>query len=94
MGDPGEYSDASFQVVAGEYQTELADTCGYNMNDWGDNGFAEMSDEMWNYIETKCKKDGKYVVTIKLYHYNEEPGEFTPYLVDGKQVEFQVYVTK
>ncbi len=94
MGDPGEYSDASFQVVAGEYQTELADTCGYNMNDWGDNGYAEMSDEMWNYIETKCKKDGKYVVTIKLYHYNEETGEFTPYLVDGKQVEFQVYVTK
>ena len=51
-----------------------------------------MSDEMWNYIETKCKKDGKYVVTIKLYHYNEETGEFTPYLADGKQVEFQVYL--
>ena len=94
MGDPGEYSDASFQVVAGEYQTELADTCGYNMNDWGDNGYAEMSDEMWNYIETHCKKDGKYVVTIKLYRYNKETKEFTPYIVDGKQVEFQVYVTK
>lgn len=94
MGDPGEYSDASFQVVAGEYQTELTDTCGYNMNDWGDNGYAEMSDEMWNYIETHCKKDGKYAVTIKLYRYNKETKEFTPYIVDGKQVEFQVYVTK
>lgn len=94
MGDPGEYSDASFQVVAGEYQTELADTCGYNMNDWGDNGYADMPEEMWNYIETHCKKDGKYVVTIKLYRYNKETKEFTPYIVDGKQVEFQVYVTK
>ena len=57
-------------------------------------GLADMSDEMWNYIETHCKKDGKYAVTIKLYRYNKETKEFTPYIVDGKQVEFQVYVTK
>ncbi len=34
------------------------------------------------------------MVTIKLYRYNKETKEFTPYIVDGKQVEFQVYVTK
>lgn len=47
---------------------------------------------MLAYIKAHCKQGDKYVVTIKLYHYDEETGEFTPYLADGKQVEFQVYL--
>ena len=95
LKDPGEYSDAYFQVVAGSFSTDQdADINLYAKSDMFSCGLAEMSDEMWNYIETHCKKDGKYVVTIKLYRYNKETKEFTPYIVDGKQVEFQVYVTK
>ena len=96
LGKPGEYSDAYFQIVAGEYATNLTDMCGYNTCDWYANGYAnaQNSDEMWEYIKTNCKQGDKYVVTIKLYHYNEDTGEFTPYLVDGKQVEFLVYVTE
>ena len=95
LKDPGEYSDAYFQVVAGSFSTDQdADINLYAKSDMFSCGLADMSDEMWNYIETHCKKDGKYVVTIKLYRYNKETKEFTPYIVDGKQVEFQVYVTK
>ena len=95
LKDPGEYSDAYFQVVAGSFFTDQdAGINLYAKSDMFSCGFAEMSDEMWNYIETHCKKDGKYAVTIKLYRYNKETEEFTPYIVDGKQVEFQVYVTK
>ena len=96
LGKPGEYSDAYFQIVAGEYATNLTDMCGYNTNDWMSNGYANAQnpDKMWEYIKTNCKQGDKYVVTIKLYHYNEDTGEFTPYLVDGKQVEFLVYVTE
>ena len=96
LGTPGEYSDAYFQIVAGEYATNLTDMCGYNTNDWMSNGYANAQnpDKMWEYIKANCKQGDKYVVTIKLYHYNEDTGEFTPYLVDGKQVEFLVYVTE
>ena len=96
LGKPGEYSDAYFQIVAGEYATNLTDMCGYNTNDWMSNGYANAQnpDKMWEYIKANCKQGDKYVVTIKLYHYNEDTGEFTPYLVDGKQVEFLVYVTE
>ena len=95
LKDPGEYSDAYFQVVAGSFSTDQdADINLYAKSDMFSCGLADMPEEMWNYIETHCKKDGKYVVTIKLYRYNKETKEFTPYIVDGKQVEFQVYVTK
>ena len=96
LSDPGEYSDAYFQIVAGEYATNLTDMCGYNKCDWYANGYAnaQNSDKMWEYIKANCKQGDKYVVTIKLYHYNEDTEEFTPYLVDGKQVEFLVYVTE
>ena len=96
LGEPGEYSDAYFQIVAGEYVTNLTDMCGYNTNDWMSNGYANAQnpDKMWEYIKANCKKGDKYVVTIKLYHYDKDTKEFTPYLVDGKQVEFLVYVTE
>ena len=95
LKDPGEYSDAYFQVVAGSFSTDQdADINLYAKSDMFSCGLADMPEEMWNYIETHCKKDGKYMVTIKLYRYNKETKEFTPYIVDGKQVEFQVYVTK
>lgn len=55
-------------------------------------GLADMSEEMLDYIKAHCKQGDKYVVTIKLYHYDEETREFTPYLADGKPVEFQVYL--
>lgn len=96
LGEPGEYSDAYFQIVAGEYVTNLTDMCGYNTNDWMSNGYANAQnpDKMWEYIKANCKQGDKYVVTIKLYHYDKDTKEFTPYLVDGKQVEFLVYVTE
>ena len=70
LKDPGEYSDAYFQVVAGSFSTDQdADINLYAKSDMFSCGLADMPEEMWNYIETHCKKDGKYVVTIKLYRY-------------------------
>ena len=88
MGEPNEYIDAFFQVKAGAYETELDE----NMCFYDTYGTVVINDEMLAYIKAHCKQDDKYVVTIKLYHYDEETGEFTPYLADGKQVEFQVYL--
>ena len=88
MGEPNEYIDAFFQVKAGAYETELDE----NMCFYDTYGTVVINDEMLAYIKAHCKQDDKYVVTIKLYHYDEETGEFTPYLADGKPVEFQVYL--
>ena len=88
MGEPNEYIDAFFQVKAGAYETELDE----NMCFYDTYGTVVINDEMLAYIKAHCKQGDKYVVTIKLYHYDEETGEFTPYLADGKQVEFQVYL--
>lgn len=88
MGEPNEYIDAFFQVKAGAYETELDENiCFYDTY-----GTVVINDEMLAYIKAHCKQGDKYVVTIKLYHYDEETGEFTPYLADGKQVEFLVYL--
>ena len=93
LKDPGEYSDAYFQVVAGSFSTDQdADINLYAKSDMFSCGLADMSEEMLDYIKAHCKQGDKYVVTIKLYHYDEETGEFTSYLADGKQVEFQVYL--
>ena len=88
MGEPNEYIDAFFQVKAGAYETELDE----NMCFYDTYGTVVINDEMLAYIKAHCKQGDKYVVTIKLYHYDEETGEFTPYLADGKPVEFQVYL--
>lgn len=93
LKDPGEYSDAYFQVVAGSFSTDQdADINLYAKSNMFSCGLADMSEEMLDYIKAHCKQGDKYVVTIKLYHYDEETREFTPYLADGKPVEFQVYL--
>ena len=95
--DPGQYSDAYFQVVIGEYTTKPGEavdaTNVYGQNDWFSTGYIGLDytnkNEMKQWI-TDNLEDGKAVVKIKLY----KDGPCTePYLVGGKQVEFDVYIT-
>lgn len=94
--DPGQYSDAYFQVTIGEYTTmpggAVDPVNGYVQNT-GLTGWASLYygdiDAMKQWI-TDNLEDGKAVVKIKLY----QDGPCTePYLVDGEQVEFDVYIT-
>ena len=91
--DPGEYADAYFQVVAGQYATRLDDAYLYGACDWMESGMAtpdwQIADAMIEYIETNCARDGKYVVTIKLY---EDYETETPLTENGQPVEFQVWL--
>lgn len=94
-GDPGEYPDAYFQVVAGEYASVIDEE--YGLYVYGnypgplcDAGLAEPSEGMVEYIQTTVQQNGKYVVTIKLFG-DAEGSE--PLMENGQAVEFQVYLT-
>ena len=90
MDDVGDMPGVYFQIKAGDFATELDKDMGY----YGWFGTVEMSNEMIAFIKTTPKQsNGKYVVTLLLYQYDEETDTYVPYLEDGKQVEFLVYLT-
>ena len=85
--DTDQYADCFFQIKAGNFVTEVTE---YSY--FGSWGSAEVSSAMITYIKANCKQDGKYVVTILLYEYDEENDIYVPYQEDGKQVELLVYL--
>ena len=83
-----EYTDYFFQIKAGSFTTDVTEESYYDAY-----GSVAISDEMIAYIKSTGKQsNGKYVVTILLYQYDEESDTYVPYTEDGKQVELLVYL--